>query len=546
MANSTKDWSALIAAKRSSNLEKIPPTWKLSSAVLKTIHENATINVTEVPKACGILTDFELELTEKYDASELTRMLREGTVKAEDVVTAFCKRAAIAHQLTNCLTEIMFDSAIARARELDDYFKTEGKPVGPLHGLPVSLKDSFNVKGFDTTIGYVSFLERPPAAHNSALVDILLQLGAVPHVKTNLPQTMMTADSENRVFGRTLNPNKLCLTAGGSTGGEGALVKLHGSVLGIGTDIAGSVRIPALCNGIMGFKPTSRRIPFAGKQPPGRLGSPSQILPVIGCKGYSVRDFQLFMKTVIEADPWKLDPGVIPVPWREVAPAKPVLKLGFITEDRAHRPLHPPQLRMMTCLTNMLEKAGHQLVPLEDQVPGLYETSLLAWKYFLLDPKQTVLNILQEGNESFIKSVLGTAYPELKDWVPSLDELWDMNLRRAAIMKAYHDLVVEHDLDAILLPTHQSTAVPHDTYGLVPYTVLANLLDYPCIALPFQRASKADDSEFVRPEVNYHSTYDADVVEGAPCGFQIMGLPMKDEELLKITEAIFPHIQAWL
>lgn len=189
----------------------------------------------------------------------------------------------------NCLTEIFFDKALARAKELDEYKAANGKTIGPLHGLPMSLKDSFNIKGVMSTVGFVSFMSHPPAESNSSLVDLLLQQGAIFYVKTNIPQGMMTADSENPLFSRVLNPHKLSLTAGGSTGGEGALLALRGSILGTGTDIAGSIRIPALCNGIYGFKPTSSRVPFAGITPPGREGSPSFILPSIGPEGHSIR-----------------------------------------------------------------------------------------------------------------------------------------------------------------------------------------------------------------------------------------------------------------
>src|SRR6201996_6991934 len=227
----------------------------------------------------------------------------------------------------------MFEEALSRAKDCDQFLSKHGRIIGPLHGLPISLKDSFNVKGYQTTIGYVAFALNPPAAINSGLVDIILAAGAVCYVKTNLPQTMMAADSDNNLFGRTLNPNKLSLTAGGSTGGEGALLKMRGSVLGIGTDMAGSVRIPALCNGVFGFKPCVGRIPFAGKVPPGRLGSPSVIAPVIGPEAHSVRDLELFMRVVIDSEPWNIDDGVIAVPWRRVEPPKRKLRLGMVLED---------------------------------------------------------------------------------------------------------------------------------------------------------------------------------------------------------------------
>lgn len=119
---------------------------------------------------------------------------------------------------------------------------------------------------------------------------------------------MMTADSHNNVFGRTLNPLNLALTAGGSSGGEAALLAMGGSVLGLATDIAGSCRIPALCCGLTSFMPSAGRVPFGGGVPPGRVGSPSAIVPVIGPMGRSVRDAELFMRTVCTGEfaPWMI------------------------------------------------------------------------------------------------------------------------------------------------------------------------------------------------------------------------------------------------
>jgi amidase len=94
----------------------------------------------EIPSTCGILTPTELELTEKYDATDLVQLMTSGKLKSYDVTLAFCKRAAIAQQCVNCLTEIFFEEALARAKMCDEYLAKEGKPMGPFHGLPVSLK----------------------------------------------------------------------------------------------------------------------------------------------------------------------------------------------------------------------------------------------------------------------------------------------------------------------------------------------------------------------------------------------------------------------
>lgn len=238
-------WKAKAAAKRAAELQKIPREWRLAPDFLGG-DESSNINVMDVPAKCGILNTAELGITEGYSAVALAQAVQSGAIKASDVAVAFCKRAAIAQQLTNCLTETFFEDAIKRGQYLDNFLAEHKRPVGPLHGVPVSLKDPFNYVGVASTLGLISYLDRPVADQNSPLTDILLELGAILYCKTNIPQTMMSADSDNNVFGKVLNPYKLNLGAGGSSGGEGALVAMRGSVLGVGTDIGGSIRIPAI------------------------------------------------------------------------------------------------------------------------------------------------------------------------------------------------------------------------------------------------------------------------------------------------------------
>lgn len=265
MENGENDapWKRKAAVKREAEASKIPLEWRLAPEYL-TGHEKSDINVMDVPAKCGLLSSAELEITERYSAVSLAKAVQSGAVSAAAVAQAFCKRAAIAQQLTNCLTETFFEDAMKRGQYLDDYLKEHGRPVGPLHGVPVSLKDMINYRGVASTLGLISYLDRPVAEQNAPLTDILLELGAILYCKTNIPQTMMSADSDNNVFGKVLNPHRLSLGAGGSSGGEGALIALRGSILGVGTDIGGSIRIPALCCGTYGFKPSVARIPYGG------------------------------------------------------------------------------------------------------------------------------------------------------------------------------------------------------------------------------------------------------------------------------------------
>ncbi|KAF1363823.1 amidase [Lizonia empirigonia] len=514
------DWKQLALSKRISTFNKIPQDWRLPLSQASQYTETNPISVLNVPRTCGILTEKELDITENHDATDLVQLMIKGDLTSAAVVTAFCKRAAIAHQATNCLTEIMFEEALARAHECDAYLKDHGRPIGPLHGLPISLKDSFNVKGVQSTIGYVSFISHPPASTNSAVVDILFAAGAVFYVKTNLPQTMMTADSHNNIFGRTLNPHNLSRTAGGSTGGEGALLAMKGSVLGFDQ-----------ANGVAG--------PIRGGVPPGRLGSPGQIVLAIGPCGRSVRDYELFLRTVIAAQPWRYDAMALNLPWRTIDAVLKARKLRFgLLRATPTRPLHPPIARALHSAATSLKAAGHAIVLLDDKIGDMYTDVELAWKYFMLDPSGVAFAHLKASGEPPIPSLKTCGWPSLIDWKPSLDELWDMNVQRAVVLKNYHDLMVGEDLDAILMPGYQAVAPRHDTYGLPIYTALVNLLDYPAGILAHGKADKEADKGFWKEGVEYEPAYNPEEVEGMPAHLQIVGKPFMDEELLEIMKVV--------
>lgn len=127
--------------------------------------------------------------------------------------------------------------------------------MGPLHGIPTTLKDQFNIKGHDTTLGYVS-RALSPAQDDAVLVKMLRSLGAVILAKSNLPQSIMWSETENPLWGLTTAPFDPRYTPGGSTGGEAVLIAQGASKLGFGTDLGGSVRIPSHMMGIYGLKPS--------------------------------------------------------------------------------------------------------------------------------------------------------------------------------------------------------------------------------------------------------------------------------------------------
>lgn len=173
----------------------------------------------------------------------------------------FIDAAIKAHETTNCITEPLFEQAIEQAEYLDSYYASHGHTLGPLHGLPISLKDQFDVKSVDSTLGWSSLINKP-AARDCLPVEILKQAGALPFVKTSLPQTIMFGETDNPVFGPTHHPHKKGFSPGGSSGGEAALIASHASLLGWGTDLGGSIRMPCHLTGLYGLKPSHGRLPY--------------------------------------------------------------------------------------------------------------------------------------------------------------------------------------------------------------------------------------------------------------------------------------------
>ncbi|GLA48863.1 hypothetical protein AnigIFM63604_004447 [Aspergillus niger] len=531
-----EQWETIVQKKQADAAAKIPQAWRLPAEFTANVSETAPTNVLDVPRKCGLLSAKQLEITENYDATALLEQIHSGKLTAVEVAEAFCLRAAIAQQVTRCLTETFFDIALQRAKELDEYFQSTGKVRGPLHGLPISLKDCFNVAGVPSTIGFTAFIAHGPVKNNSSVVQILLDLGAVLYVKTNIPQTMMAADSHNYVFGRTLNPNRTNLSAGGSSGGEGALIAMRGSILGVGTDIAGSIRIPGIFDGTYALRPSIHRIPYGGQTGSGRKGL-AGIRPCAGPLATSVRDLGLFMKTVVDIDPWQYDSSTIFSTWR-TAPPKETLRLGFILED-PHFPVHPPILNTLTRAVDALKAAGHEVINLT--TPSIRDALLLGFRTFAMDPARTAFSHITKSGEPRIPALRTTDLPNMDlpfEWAPhTLESLYDLNMQRETLCEQFRQLIVQNKIDAIIMPGYQGTAVAHDQVGWVPYTVLANVLDYPATIIPYRKADKADDAKYVR-DVTYRPPYVADDVEGAPCCVQLMGRTMHEEELLRDTAIV--------
>ncbi|KAJ5588198.1 amidase signature domain-containing protein [Penicillium hordei] len=528
MTMSKPNWQALINEKRAFRESQIPLEWRLDEMITSQAHRDNPISAFDLLDQTDILTQHERDMTENYDATALLAQLACGAISSLEVTEAFCKRAAIAHQLFNPLTEIFFDKALNRAKQLDAFLAREGKPMGPFHGLPISLKDTWMVKGEAATLGFVAYLTKPVAEENSPIVDILLDGGAVLYCKTNVPQGLFTLEGENNVFGLTMNPHKLTLGTGGSSSGEGALVGFRGSPLGLGTDIGGSIRVPSHVSGCYGFKPTANRIPFAGQQFHFRKGWPG-MLPSAGPHANSARDLMFFCRTIISKEGWKRDSASLAIPWKDVRKKK--LKIGF-WQGAHETPVFPPVLRALRKAAEVLEAAGHEIVPVSTPEGAGTSQCLNIYVHSLgFDTKATLMKFLDDAEEEIL--------PGMKDFrnlmadIPksTLDDVWKFYADRADFRTAWHTKFTDADIDVLLCPCHQGTGMPHSGYGLPIYAMIWNLLDCPASVVPFLRSNKNVDSEKIEG-------FDTDAVDGAPTHVQVVGWSFRDEEVLMATEVI--------
>ncbi|KFA76642.1 hypothetical protein S40288_05955 [Stachybotrys chartarum IBT 40288] len=534
-----KTYQTLSADKKAQQWAKIPHNWRISP---ETFQNSA--NVMDIPFTCGVLTEAEVKITSDYDATALVEKLKARVWSVEQVTMAFCKRAAIAHQLTNCLTEIFFDDAIERAKQLDQqYGQWSGEEnLPPLFGLPISLKDSFQVAGYDTSTGMGCYVNEP-AAHHSPLAAMLVDLGAVLYCKTNLPQSIMSGDSDNYIFGRTLNPRNKLLTAGGSTGGEGALLALRGSVLGVGTDVAGSIRVPSLCNGLYGLRPSVNLVPHGGVRNPFTPPGSDGICSTVGPMGTSLRDCALFLKTILQAETWTYDSTVVSVPWTDAKPVRK-LRVGVAETDGVFTPT-PPVRRAFKHTVDLLQgNDGIQLIPIDlPNVKQHYQDVI------------SFLTLSGSDNKFFMEQLARTEEPVIPSLqaigllsapgTTQLQGLLDLNVCRAETAQQYLRLFRDNDIDVILMPPAPHTAVPLDCWVKAAYTCLWNYLDYPAVVIPVgqvQDTDLADDlsnAKFGPEDEELYKLYTGpEQYEGMPTCVQVVGYRHKDEALLNVAAVL--------
>ncbi|KAF3392341.1 hypothetical protein DPV78_010728 [Talaromyces pinophilus] len=540
--------TTLIPAEWRLDNKYIPRAMRLSP--LESVHqlhefeEEYPTNILDVPRECGILSAKEVRITEGHDVRGLLSEIVEKRLSAEEVALAFCKRAAIAQQLTRCITEPLFTSALQQARNLDAHLTRTGKPIGPLHGLPISVKDSFNVTGVDSSLGVAALCSKP-VFNDASLVQLLVSLGAIIIAKTNIPQTLGLLDSVNHVFGRTLNPLNLKLTPGGSSGGEGVLVAMRGSMIGFGTDVGGSIRIPAMCNHIYGFKPSVGRVPYEGQTSFGLRGTSAIALkPVAGPIARSVVDIDFVMREIVpRAEGVANDciPGQWPVSMQREGRGSKKLRVGILRNDGLVTPL-PPISKILEEVSRILANSTVADIEVVDvpTPPIMKQCFVNAGRLMSVDGGVPMLDLIASTGEPLVPSLRGT-----KPRKPyTVEKLCALNAEREDIEVSMRKaLWLSGQVDAIVLPVAAHPVPRHDQYGCVSYTSAFNLLDYPAGTIPIRKMTEADLKLELSAGDKVLSKWDADnkklwkgdrsVYLNSPLSVQVITPKLHDYELCR-------------
>ena len=388
---------------------------------------------------------------------------------------------------------------------IEIYENAVGEGEGPLAGIPLTVKDSFDLAGRVTTGG--SLLRRNEVAREDAvLVARLKRAGAVIIGKTNLPEFLMNYESDNRIIGRTNNPWNPERTAGGSSGGEAAAIASFCSAGGLGSDAGGSIREPAHFCGIAGLKPTPGRCPGVGHWP--SIAHPGGLLGVAGPMARTARDLRLLFEVLAGHDP--RDPFSVPIPLRTTSSRPPRIA---VIEQFANLPVEP-------VIADAVRTAARLLGATEEfDTRPLARAHELWWFLFGRVSAQFIFQMVQ-GREADLHWS-GIEHLDLHD-APTSREMCEVLVERDRLRAA--TLMRMEQTPVILCPAACVTAFPHRQRrfciggreiglldAMTPLTSW-NLLGFPAVTVPIMVSG-----------------------EGLPAGIQLVGPPYSEELLLDLA-----------
>jgi fatty acid amide hydrolase len=489
----------------------------------------------------------------RLSATELARRIASGEIFAIDAVEALIERIERVNPKLNAVVVKRYDAARAEARAVDAR-RARGDSLPPLAGVPVTIKECLDLKGTPSTFG-LKARANTLATEDDPYVRRLREAGAIVLGKTNVAQILMYTESDNPVYGRSNNPWNVERTPGGSSGGQTAIIAAGGSALGLGTDIGGSLRIPAHYCGIATLRPTAGRIPDAGRYsvPTGQQAVASQTGPL----ARDVEDLALGLAVINGASPMPLGD------FRTVDVSK--LRVGVFTDDGFFTP-SPAIKRAVREAAEMLAVAGATIVPWQPPAPaitmGIWLAAVTAdrgkgMKRLLhgekVDPRIGALlklaalprwarSLIGKIAEAFGQKTLAATVRNLGDG--SAAHYWRTVEAQIDYQHAWRLALDEQALDVVLCPAYGVAAVRHGANNNLAttgsYALLVPVLGYPAGIVPVTRVRAGEESE--RPASKDMAERTARASEessaGLPVGVQVIARPWREDVALAAMAAV--------
>lgn len=442
--------------------------------------------------------------------STLAAAIRARQVSAEEVTRAFLARIATVNPQLNAVVLLRAEEALAEAHSADRQLAT-GEATRPLHGVPITIKDSFDTAGVVSTGGTTGRAAYVPTKDATAVAR-LRSAGAILLGKTNTPELTLSFATENAIYGRTNNPYDPNYTPGGSSGGACAILAAGGAALDLGTDTGGSIRLPAHYCGIAGLKPTAGRVARTGHiiEFDGYL----QSLTHVGPLARHVADLHLMLGLI--AGPDGIDPHIPLVPLGDPASVDiPRLRVAYFTDNGILAPTAETKVTVEAAARTVAATGA----PVAEARPApITETLELFNALFAADGRAWIRRALaRAGTVSSPMEDESDAAPALAGGdLTALLERWDGWRSRM--------LHFWRDYDVLLSPVNAHPAIPHEpseAHGgaAYSYTMTHNLTGWPGAVV---RAGTSP--------------------EGLPIGVQIVAPPWRED----IALAVAGHLEAAL
>ena len=385
----------------------------------------------------------------QLSALELADLIRKEEASSREVLESLLARIDAVNGDLNAVVALL-PEAVAAA-DAADRAVADGGELGPLHGVPITVKENIDVAGSATTHG-VAALEHAVVAVDAPIVERMRAAGAIPFARTNLPDFGLRVHTDSQLRGLTRNPWNPDVTAGGSSGGEASALASGMSPLGLGNDLGGSLRNPAHCCGIASVKPSTGVVPHASSLPPVESTIMFQLMAVQGVMARRVADVRVGL--LVATGPHRRDPLALPVTLHEPTPGAQ-LRVALVAEPPGGD-TDPGIAAAVRAAADALADAGHAV---EEAVPVSYARVFELWSALLLADIEVLRTQIDELMGDDGRRFLGFA----SDTVPTPDvaALAGLHLERNAVEMEWHAFLT--DWDVVLSPTWAQPAFAHGT-----------------------------------------------------------------------------------